>query len=576
MPARYILFLNGCLLFSLGMPSLTQAEVRFERIQLSDEFYSEGGTYGDYDGDGHGDVAVGPWIYYGPDFERRSQFYEGESIDPVGYSNNFLMYTSDVNRDGRPDILVLGFPGKESWWYENPGQSGAEESWPEHVILDSVDNESPLIADIDGDGIDDLICSSGGHYGYASHAGQDPTEKWQFHKISPNNGYQRFTHGLGIGDVNNDGRIDLLEKDGWWENPGADFAGEFWPFHAVPFSSGGSQMYALDLTGDGRNEVLTGLAAHGYGLVYYRAVNDDATQFEHVDIMTDSAESSPTGLAVSQLHAVAVADINADGLPDIVTGKRWWAHANKDPGHSAPATLLWLEMQRSGDSLRFIPHVIDNSSGVGTQVTVGDVNQDGLLDIVCGIKRGAYLFLQRPADLPSDQWLVPSPAEKDRFAQRAAQDIVALDEEQGGFVPALEGRPLNFDFESGDLSDWEIRGPIKAHPLAESRESQTGRFYVDTGSENPQAIGELISRPFVLHKARVACLIAGKPDPEVRVELISELSGRVLASTRAPEADGWQTAMLEASEAVEQLVRLRIVDHSNSAAIRVDNFRLLE
>ena len=66
------------------MGSVARAGVAFERVQLSDEFFAEGGAMGDFDGDGHGDLAVGPWIYWGPDFESRSRFYEGEAIDPIG------------------------------------------------------------------------------------------------------------------------------------------------------------------------------------------------------------------------------------------------------------------------------------------------------------------------------------------------------------------------------------------------------------------------------------------------------------------------------------------------------------
>ena len=92
------------------------SEIAFEKVQLSDKFYSEGGTFGDFNGDGQGDVAVGPWIYLGPDFESKVRFYEGEPIDPIGYSENFLMFSDDVNADGQLDIIVIGFPGKESWW----------------------------------------------------------------------------------------------------------------------------------------------------------------------------------------------------------------------------------------------------------------------------------------------------------------------------------------------------------------------------------------------------------------------------------------------------------------------------
>ncbi|MEZ6135567.1 MAG: VCBS repeat-containing protein [Pirellulaceae bacterium] len=100
-------------------------ELKFDRVQLSDQFYSEGGTFGDFNGDGRGDVAVGPWIYWGPNFESNSRFYEGEAVDPVGYSKNFFMYSGDANDDGHRDIYVLGFPGEASWWYENPGPGQA-------------------------------------------------------------------------------------------------------------------------------------------------------------------------------------------------------------------------------------------------------------------------------------------------------------------------------------------------------------------------------------------------------------------------------------------------------------------
>src|SRR5690606_35308916 len=140
-----------------------------------------------------------------------------------------------------------------------------------------------------------------------------------------------------------------------------------------------------------------------------------------------------------------------------VTGKRWWAHANKDPGNEQPASLLWIETQRNDQRLSFVAHVIDNSSGVGTDITVGDINADGLSDILSGTKRGAHIFLQRPSAMDPDTPLVPGLATKDRFQQRPATDFLPLGD---GFIPAIDGRPLHWNFSAGDLLDWEIRGSI--------------------------------------------------------------------------------------------------------------------
>lgn len=580
--ATFACMLVSCLLTqdTLSQAAEPAAEIGFERAQLSDEFTSEGGTFGDYDGDGHGDVAVGPWIYYGPSFTDSSRFYEGEAFSPAVYSENFLMYTDDVDGDGHHDILVLGFPGKESWWYQNPGATAREKLWTRHTILAVTDNESPTIADIDGDGVRDLVCCSQGYYGYATHAGQTPSELWRFVRISPNNKYHRFTHGLGVGDVNNDGHQDLLEKDGWWQNPGQqaspDATSQPWTFHAFAFANGGSQMFALDLDGDGRNEVLTGLVAHGFGLVYYRALNDEATQFEQVEIMSDDPATSPVGIAVSQLHAVEIADINGDGLTDIITGKRWWAHANHDAGNSQPATLLWLETQRGeGGRVRFIPHVIDNSSGVGTQITVGDVNGDGLQDIVSGNKRGAYLFLQRPADLPANESLLPELAAEDRFHQRPALESMGLASSSDAFVPSINRVGLNFDFETGDLLDWEVRGTMAASSLVELSQGSgfTGKFAIDTGSNSPGLLGELISRPFELTHPKLTFLLSGQADPEARVELVDEASGLVLQAIEPRSTDKPQLETFDCSAHQGKVVRIRVVDHSDKGYLRVDDFR---
>jgi hypothetical protein len=368
-----------------------------------------------------------------------------------------------------------------------------------------------------------------------------------------------------VGDVNMDGRQDLLEKDGWWENPGGSTE-ELWSFRPFQFSAtGGAQMFAVDFDGDGRNEILTSVAAHGFGLVYYKATSDKATQFDRFEIMTDKADSSPVGLAVSQLHAVAVADINGDQVPDIISGKRWWAHANKDPAAQQPATLFWLETKRQAGRASFVAHVIDNSSGVGTDITVGDVNADGLPDILSGTKRGTHLFLQRPGQMKPGQYLLPDLAKADRFGHRPAFDLVAT---EGGWLPAVGQRAINLGFKAKTLEDWEARGPAGKVALQSAA--------IDTGSNDENLVGELVSRPFKPSKPKLKFELSGSKQPELLVEVVLEKNGQSIASA-SPEGDEQlKPQVFDLQNWQSELVRLRIVDHSNKGHLRCSGFLLMD
>jgi len=112
--------------------------------------------------------------------------------------------------------------------------------------------------------------------------------------------------------------------------------------------------------------------------------------------MGKKASDNNYGVVFAEPHALALADMDGDGLLDIVVGKRFWSHGRTaDPERNSAAVVYWFQLVRGKDgAVDWVPHLIDNDSGVGTQVVVGDVNGDGLLDVVVGNKKGAFVLMQ--------------------------------------------------------------------------------------------------------------------------------------------------------------------------------------
>jgi hypothetical protein len=380
--------------------------IAFRKQVLTGEYYCDGVAAADFNQDGHLDVVAGPFWYQGPELTKSHEIYPAVPTPRAATpSDSMFSFVHDFSGDGYPDVLVLGRVHKHAaYWYQNPGKSavanGADPNshWKKHYVFERIRGESPAFCDLNGDGVMQLVCHWEGRWGYIQPDPATPTEPWRFTPIGDPEDWPQFYHGTGVGDVNGDRRIDVIINDGWFEQPNDSVKrarGGLWIFHRGRFSQqrGGAQIFAGDIDGDGDSDIVSSLHAHEWGLAWFEQRND-RSGFEMHKIMGDRSEQSKFGVAFSQPHALEVADINRDGRTDIVIGKRRWAHGpTGDVEPSAPPVVYWFEnsIDEQGQP-RFRPHQIDDASGVGTQICIADLNQDGRPDIMTASKLGTFVF----------------------------------------------------------------------------------------------------------------------------------------------------------------------------------------
>ena len=357
-------------------------KISFKKTTLDQRFRSEGVAMGDFNNDGKLDIAAGSVWYEAPNWKMHAILKEPKEFNIKTYGDTFCNWAEDFNGDGRVDLLVVDFPGKPTWWFENPGND--EKPWEKRRAVPVTNNESPQYTDVDGDGQRELIFGEASGRLALARPSKQANLDWKIQLIAaePNPNIQKFYHGLGIGDVNRDGKLDLFTPNGWFAQPAdaAAAAKDPWEFKAAKLGPAQSQMYAYDFDGDGDSDII-GSSAHSFGLWWYENKDSDFVQHE-ID------------KKIAQTHAGILADINGDGLPDYVTGKRFYAHNGNDKGEDEPPVIAWYELSREGNTPKWTRHEFDDNSGVGTQFEVHDMNGDGLLDVIVANKRGVFYFEQ--------------------------------------------------------------------------------------------------------------------------------------------------------------------------------------
>ena len=349
----------------------------------------------DFNGDGKKDVFSGDSWYAAPDWTQHKVRSVPPGTNPQ-YHEDFADAPLDVNGDGRVDIVTCAYFSRRIAWVENPSEP--TKTWVEHEIDTPGSMETSYLLDLYGDKTPVLIPNVGGQVLLYELVSSGPKVEWKTRKLDP----KGAGHGVGHGDINRDGRIDLITPNGWYEQP-LDRSSE-WPFHPeFQLGTASIEIIGHDFDGDGDTDVVWGMG-HDFGLHWLLQSTDAAGNrvWSKKDIDT----------SFSQVHTLHLADFDGDGEQEFVTGKRIYAHAS-EPGATAEPCLYLFKFDRTTSEWRkttvyrgdpapaapINPEQRDalkdfrpGSAGTGLQMALHDMDSDGDIDIVAPGKSGLYWF----------------------------------------------------------------------------------------------------------------------------------------------------------------------------------------
>jgi len=357
----------------------TENYLLFQRERIGQGIYESASSF-DVNNDGIIDIFSGEYWYEGPDYKKSHRVCVLQPMDD--YYDDFSNFPMDVNGDGYLDVITGGWWGKTLRWRENP--KGNDGLWNTHNIAEVGNIERAVFYDLDKDGIPEVIPVTKPVFIFKLKMGEDgkPTGSFDKYEVKTDGA---GGHGFGCGDVDGDGAIDLLFSSGWLKSPINPFDTENWQwFPEWNLGSASVPILVFDVNKNGKNDIIVG-SAHDYGLFWYeQKILDDGKRSWEKHVIDENR---------SQYHDIQLHDIDNDGELELITGKRYRAHAFHDPGSKDPLGVYYFKINK-GD---FVRYTLDygpagQASGVGIYFWVDDIDKNSWKDIIAPGKEGLFLF----------------------------------------------------------------------------------------------------------------------------------------------------------------------------------------